>query len=204
MNTCGRPDQWMKTFAMLLLALAGSGCVCGGHGHEFRWHRKQSCKPAPFWEFPYYGFHPTCWQRWPADWIGCPAPCNDDMVGTTPEAVVELMPAPSDIAPPSEPSMPPGEPILSSPPPEPSSPPASLPQLDAAPPRAEDAARSERALPLQPGLLQRFARQRRGARVQPPTQPQPRDQLSDRVAAPIWPLDEGAKVSSARFRTAAP
>ncbi|MDZ4820906.1 MAG: hypothetical protein SGJ20_18220 [Planctomycetota bacterium] len=31
------------------------------------------CNPCtPYQELPAYGYTPTCWQRWPSDWIGCP------------------------------------------------------------------------------------------------------------------------------------
>jgi hypothetical protein len=58
----------------LVMLLAAAACV--GCSHTGPKHVPLSERLFPhddrYWEFGFYGHHPTCWQQWPAEWVGCP------------------------------------------------------------------------------------------------------------------------------------
>jgi hypothetical protein len=76
---------------MLLAALACAGCsrrvpagvpLCDRlFPHDDRYH-----------EFGFYGHHPTCWQSWPVEWMGCPQQVAHDPA-VFPYQPVEMLPS---------------------------------------------------------------------------------------------------------------
>jgi hypothetical protein len=56
---------------LLLVATTCVGCK-GSASHQGPLCDKLFAHDERHWEFAFYGHHPTCWQAWPADWMGCP------------------------------------------------------------------------------------------------------------------------------------
>lgn len=51
--------------------------------HKCRRERGRGCYCAPT---PYWGYHPTCWRQWPADWCGCPPETWDEEIADEADA----------------------------------------------------------------------------------------------------------------------
>lgn len=100
MNKDCRPFWSNIALAMTFLAINLAGCCrhrpelepnpCGG-----------ACQPPIYWEHPFYGYNPTCWQPWPAGWVGCPPVCA---VPGGLEAPVGAESVPPGVLPPGAPS----------------------------------------------------------------------------------------------------
>lgn len=92
MNASGQLDWWARAIASVLLIATYSGCAGHGQCHKLPWHHKRA---EVVWEFPYYGHYPTCWRRWPADWIVCPPSCPELAGGMAADSQLEIVPVPA-------------------------------------------------------------------------------------------------------------
>lgn len=93
----GKRD-YLCALALACLALSQlTGCCCDNSGADFgadyygRPIVSNSLEPACF------GYHSTCWSRWPEDCPNCPLP-------TKLPPIEELQPSPPPVAPPSPPT----------------------------------------------------------------------------------------------------
>jgi hypothetical protein len=73
-------NRWQRNWfdiacAMALLATSFAGCKHGPPLHSNP--AGGACVEPMYYEYPFYGYNPTCWQPWPPGWVGCPTICPE-------------------------------------------------------------------------------------------------------------------------------